>query len=62
MGGFGQIVGPTFAGFLRDQYGSFVAPSLAAAVALCVAGALVLTRLTALQSTAPVSRCRPERG
>ena len=43
--GFGQIVGPTFAGFLRDQSGSFAAPTLAAAMALCVAGVLVLLKL-----------------
>ena len=38
--GTGQIVGPSFAGLLNDQLGSFLIPSLTAAVALLVAAAL----------------------
>jgi cyanate permease len=34
--GVGQIVGPVFAGWIRDMTGSFAVPSL------CAAGALVL--------------------
>jgi predicted MFS family arabinose efflux permease len=38
--GVGQIIGPSFAGLLSDRLGSFTAPSVAAALALLVAGAL----------------------
>lgn len=38
--GLGQIVGPSFAGFVHDMTGSFVLPSLAAAAALLVAAGL----------------------
>jgi predicted MFS family arabinose efflux permease len=38
--GFGQIVGPAFAGALSDSLGSFTVPSVVAAVALFVAAAL----------------------
>lgn len=40
--GAGQVVGPTFAGALRDASGSFVAPSLAAAASLLLASWLAL--------------------
>jgi predicted MFS family arabinose efflux permease len=39
--GLGQIVGPAFAGTLSDSLGSFTVPSIAAAVALLLAAALV---------------------
>ena len=39
--GLGQIVGPAFAGTLADNLGSFTVPSIAAAVALLLAAALV---------------------
>ena len=39
--GFGQIVGPSFAGVLFDISGSFLLPSMAAAGALLVAALLV---------------------
>ncbi len=39
--GIGQIVGPALAGFLYDQTGSFVVPSLLAAAALVTAAAAV---------------------
>ena len=35
--GLGQIIGPTFAGLVSDQLGSFTVPSMTAAVALLVA-------------------------
>ena len=38
--GLGQMVGPTFAGVLHDSIGSYLAPSLVAAVALVAAAAL----------------------
>ena len=38
--GLGQIVGPAFAGMLFDRLGSFLVPSIAAALALLVAAAL----------------------
>jgi len=41
--GFGQILGPSLAGFLFDYLSSFAIPSLVAASALAVAAALVLT-------------------
>jgi predicted MFS family arabinose efflux permease len=41
--GLGQILGPSFAGFVFDYLSSFAIPSLAAAAALAVAAALVLT-------------------
>lgn len=40
--GLGQIVGPSFAGAVSDRLGSFTVPSVAAAVALLIAGALAL--------------------
>ena len=40
--GAGQMVGPTFAGFLFDRLGSFTAPSLAATGALVLAAALAV--------------------
>jgi len=40
--GAGQIVGPLFAGIVVDLTGSFVAPSIAAALALLVAAILVV--------------------
>ena len=39
--GFGQIVGPAFAGVVYDATGSFVAPSLVAVAALLLGGALM---------------------
>jgi len=41
--GFGQILGPVFAGFVYDLTGSFLVPSLGAAGALLVAATLVVT-------------------
>lgn len=41
--GLGQILGPSFAGFIFDHLGSFALPSLAAAAALAIAAVLVLT-------------------
>ena len=38
--GFGQIIGPVFAGIVSDRLGSFAAPSIAAVVALLVAAGL----------------------
>jgi predicted MFS family arabinose efflux permease len=38
--GLGQIIGPAFAGILSDRLGSFLVPSIAAAVALFLAAAL----------------------
>lgn len=40
--GLGQILGPSFAGFVFDHLGSFTISSFAAAAALVVASALVL--------------------
>lgn len=40
--GCGQIVGPVFGGFLFDQLGNFVLPTLVAALALVAAAVLVL--------------------
>src|SRR5262249_33593589 len=42
--GFGQIVGPVFAGMVYDATGSFVAPSLAGAGALLGGALLALAR------------------
>jgi predicted MFS family arabinose efflux permease len=39
--GIGQMIGPSFGGFLHDHSGSFLLPSLAAAVFLLAAAALV---------------------
>ncbi len=41
--GLGQILGPSFAGFVFDHLSNLTIPSLAAAAALAVAAALVLT-------------------
>jgi len=38
--GLGQIIGPSFAGVVSDQLGSFTVPSIAAAVALLMAAVL----------------------
>jgi MFS family permease len=40
--GVGQILGPSFAGFVFDQTGSFVIPSEAAATALAISATLIL--------------------
>jgi predicted MFS family arabinose efflux permease len=40
--GVGQILGPSFAGLVSDRTGSFIVPSIVAAIALAVAAALVL--------------------
>jgi predicted MFS family arabinose efflux permease len=42
--GLGQIIGPAFAGMLSDRLGSFLVPSIAAAVALLAAAALAQWR------------------
>jgi predicted MFS family arabinose efflux permease len=42
--GLGQIIGPTFAGMVYDATGTFLLPSLAAAVALLVAATLAILR------------------
>ena len=42
--GFGQILGPAFAGYVFDLRASFTLPSMAAAVALVVSAVLVLPR------------------
>jgi predicted MFS family arabinose efflux permease len=42
--GFGQIVGPVFAGMVYDATGTLVVPSLAAAGALLVGATLAITR------------------
>ena len=44
--GLGQMIGPGFAGYAHDLYGSFVMPSLVAAAALAAAALLVLDRRT----------------
>jgi predicted MFS family arabinose efflux permease len=41
--GFGQIIGPLFAGIASDWLGSFTAPSIVAALALVVAALLAVT-------------------
>jgi predicted MFS family arabinose efflux permease len=38
--GVGQIIGPSLAGYLRESMGTYVVPSLVAAAALIIAGAL----------------------
>jgi cyanate permease len=40
--GFGQIVGPTYAGTLYDMTGSFIPASMTAVVALIVSSVVVL--------------------
>jgi predicted MFS family arabinose efflux permease len=40
--GLGQIIGPTFAGLVSDQLGSFTVPSMTAVVALLVAALLAV--------------------
>lgn len=40
----GQIIGPIFAGILKDYSGSYLSPSLTAAMALFIAAALVFRR------------------
>jgi hypothetical protein len=42
--GFGQIVGPVFAGMVYDAAGTLLVPSLTAAAALLVGAMLALTR------------------
>ncbi len=39
--GFGQIIGPYFAGLVSDRLGDFTVPSIVAAIALLIAAALV---------------------
>ncbi|MBV8849982.1 MAG: YbfB/YjiJ family MFS transporter [Methylobacteriaceae bacterium] len=46
--GLGQIIGPAFAGYLRESTGSYILPSLVAAAALVIAAAL----------SAPLNRMR----
>ena len=41
--GLGQIIGPSFAGVLSDRLGNFTVPSVVAALALLLAGGLVLS-------------------
>jgi predicted MFS family arabinose efflux permease len=57
--GAGQVVGPTFAGFMHDWLGSFVIPSLVAAFTLFIAGGLALAassyRPPATSRIAPVT-------
>ena len=50
--GFGQILGPAFAGAAFDATGSFLLPSAAAACALAVAAFLVLPRNSGTSATA----------
>ncbi|HET8729156.1 MAG TPA: YbfB/YjiJ family MFS transporter [Alphaproteobacteria bacterium] len=56
--GFGQIVGPTFAGLLHDRTGSFVLSSLAAAGALVVA-AILTAGMRVEDAGASRPHCRP---
>ena len=42
--GFGQIVGPVFAGMVYDATGTFVVPSLTAAGALLAGATLAIAR------------------
>jgi predicted MFS family arabinose efflux permease len=59
MFGIGQIIGPSFAGFLHDWLGSFVIPSLTAAATLLIAAGLSLAaaahRPPATSRIAPVT-------
>jgi cyanate permease len=40
--GTGQIVGPALAGLMADKFGSFTAPTFAAAISLVIAAILAL--------------------
>jgi predicted MFS family arabinose efflux permease len=51
--GLGQVIGPTFAGALRDWSGSYLAPSLGAALALAIAATLAVTCRAAERQAIP---------